>query len=228
MKMKTIKISIALLGVTSAMFLSTSSSQALSPARDSAYTPSAQCLAAVEKQILSILESDSTAQFPIDLAKGPQILATISPNDCERLQDQLNLSPVIQDVTAVGQQVTAIVSDYTSFGKSNASNGITLTHLKVSSSGNTVGVLAFGKMVAAQGFGRSSASGPGVTGSTNALGKGERLSSGNYVSGTSLNWCIVVSSFDKISNTYYSAKFTNKGLGDTKIGNVALTCRNGA
>lgn len=181
----------------------------------------------LDKYLVAGIKSETPAQYKIDLAKEKKFIQTVSDATCVKYLyqvEQARKEAVTQDVTLIGQEITAIVSDYTSFGKSNATNSITLTNLKA---GGSQGTLTFGKMTNATGTGIVVASGPQTTVSDVRLSTGSHLSSGNYGAGSTANWCIVVSSFDKIVQKYYSAKYTNKGLGATLLGKTVLTCHNG-
>ena len=118
------------------------------------------------------------------------------------------LQTAVSDATSIGQEITAIVSDYTSFGSSSATNSITISS----------NVLVFGAMTSAAGNGTAAAAGPGTTVSTVRLSTGSSLSSANTGSGTGLAWCIV------ISNSTSYAKYTNAGLQVQQIGGTAPTC----
>lgn len=181
----------------------------------------------VDKSLLASIKNEKPAQYKLDLAKEQKFMKTVSNATCLQYLyqvEQSNREIVKADVISIGQEVTAIVSDYTSFGKSNATNSITLTNLKY---GGSTGTLTFGKMINAIGTGIAVPSGPETTVSDVRLSTGSHLSSGNYGAGPTAHWCIVVSSFDKIVQKYYSAKYTNKGLGATLAGKTVLTCHQG-
>lgn len=181
----------------------------------------------VDKSLLASIKNEKLAQYKLDLAKEQKFIKTVSNATCAQYLyqvEQANREIVKADVISIGQEITAIVSDYISFGKSNATDSITLTNLKA---GGSQGTLTFGKMTNATGTGIAVASGPQTTVSDIRLSTGSHLSSGNYGAGPTANWCIVVSSFDKIVQKYYSAQYTNKGLGATLVGKTVLTCHHG-
>ena len=96
------------------------------------------------------------------------------------------------DATALGQEITSMVSDYTSFG--SAVGTITLSS----------NVVTFSAMAAATGTGMAVLTGPGSSG-TLRISAGSTVTSGNWATGTT-NWCLVV------ANNGASAKYTNAGL----------------
>lgn len=125
------------------------------------------------------------------------------------------LQTATSDANAIGQEITAIVSDYNSFG----SGTCTANACPITIASN---VLTFTAMTAATGFGTFSTTGPGTTASTVRLSTGSSLSSANAGSGAGKAWCIVISN----STTY--AKYTNAGLQTQQIGGTAPTCSAGA
>jgi len=111
------------------------------------------------------------------------------------------------DAYALGQEITAVVSDYTSFG--SLAGTITIPS----------NVLTFGGMTSATGSGTANTttgaglSGPLTTTSTLRVTAGSTVTSGNWATGTT-NWCIVV------TNNGASAKYTNAGLTASSTGAV--------
>lgn len=116
------------------------------------------------------------------------------------------------DATSLGQEVTSLVSDYTSF----ASSGCTANLCPITPSG-TVGayVLTFTAFTAATGGGTASPTGQPTTGSLR-ISTGSSVTSANY--GQGLAWCLVV------TNNGAYAKYTNAGLTLSQVGGTAPTC----
>ena len=125
------------------------------------------------------------------------------------------LQTAVTDAHSIGDEITAIVSDYTSFGTGTCTANL----CPITITGN---VLVFTAMTAAAGNGTAVATGPGTTVSTVRLSTGSTLSSANVGSGTAMAWCVV------ISNSSSYAKYTNAGLQLQQIGGTAPTCAAGA
>lgn len=105
------------------------------------------------------------------------------------------------DATSIGQEITSMVSDYTSFG--SAVGQITLSS----------GVVTFAAMTAATGSGLAVATGPGSSG-TLRVSTGSTMNAAttsSWATGTT-NWCIEI-----VNNGTY-AKYTNAGLTLSGIG----------
>ena len=122
------------------------------------------------------------------------------------------LQTAVSDATSIGQEITAIVSDYTDFG--TASSTISIS--------GTPTVLAFTGMTAAAGTGLAVAAGPGTTTSiVRVSGTGTLSGNTSATAGTAL-WCIIV------TNNGSYAKYTNAGLVKQQIAGTAPTCVAGA
>ena len=121
------------------------------------------------------------------------------------------LQTAVSDATSIGQEITAIVSDYTDFG--TASSAISISS----------GFLAFTAMTAAAGTGLAVAAGPGSPTASPVRVSGTGTLSGNTsaTAGTAL-WCIIV------TNNGSYAKYTNAGLVKQQIAGTAPTCVAGA
>jgi len=141
------------------------------------------------------------------------------------------LSIAQADATALGQEVTSLVSDYTAFNTGitppvACAGTIALGTLScaLGTSGTTSAyIVTFGTLVAATGSGLATATGTPTTGSLR-ISNGSSVSSANYgnggvVSAAVTNWCLVV------ANNGAYAKYTNAGL--TASGLTALTCVGG-
>ena len=144
------------------------------------------------------------------------------------------LSIAQSDATALGQEVTSLVSDYTAFntGTTVATVGTTCIgtialgtlSCTLGASGTTPAyIVTFGTLVAATGSGLATATGTPTTGSLR-ISNGSSVSSANYGNGgvasaAVTNWCLVV------ANNGAYAKYTNAGL--TASGLTALTCTGG-
>ena len=120
------------------------------------------------------------------------------------------LQTAVSDATSIGQEITAIVSDYTDFGTASSTISISSTFL------------AFTGMTAAAGTGVSVATGPGTTTSiVRVSGTGTLSGNTSATAGTAL-WCIIV------TNNGSYAKYTNAGLVKQQIAGTAPTCVAGA
>ena len=117
---------------------------------------------------------------------------------------QAYLSITQADVTSVGQEITALVSDYTSFGTNSG-----IISLDKNNS------IIFSKMTNASGAGLANPNGPGNTNDNIRFSSGTSLVDGTYAPDAS--WCIVM------RNQNAFAKYTNAGLVDGKIG-TPLSC----
>jgi prepilin-type N-terminal cleavage/methylation domain-containing protein len=142
------------------------------------------------------------------------ILAGIAVPIYLNQKNRAYLNSAREDAHSIGMEIYSILSDYTSFGTSAATNTITV------SSGVNV---TFGAMTAATGSSMALATGPGaVTTST------PKLTAGSTVSGTygttianDLKWCIVVAN----NSTY--VKYNETGEVAAQIGGTAPTCAAG-
>lgn len=126
------------------------------------------------------------------------------------------LSVAQSDARAIGLEVTAILSDYTSLGTLAATSpGITIPS----------GVVTFGGMTSATGSGTANTtagiglSGPLTTTSTVRASAGSTITSSTWSTTAGVVvWCIV------ITNNATYAKYTNAGLTVSQIGGAAPTC----
>ena len=127
------------------------------------------------------------------------------------------LSLAQADATAIGQEITSILSDYTSLG--TLAGTITISG----------GVLVFGGMTSATGNGTANTtagaglSGPLTTTSTVRINAASTISSSNWDLLGAMKWCIVVTN----NGTY--AKYNGSGTGAagltlSQIGGTAPTC----
>ena len=195
-----------------------------------------QCITQMRLTSTPDILKEKTAQAKTDLMLLDTALSITSYKGClEYLKtiDATRLLVVEADVTAIGQEVTAIVADYTSFGKNpgkiflNNSNNIVFSGM-TSALGNGIANITAG----------AGLSGPLTTTSKARLSIDSMLVAGNYGSGNGINFCFVVSSINKITGDKYSAKYTNKGtiFGATdqnttktvmKLGKSFLSCHDG-
>ena len=130
------------------------------------------------------------------------------------------LSLAQADATAIGQEMTSILADYTTFGTATCTTNLcplTLT------SGSAI---AFTAMTAAAGSGTAAAAGPGTTTSTIRLSPGS-TATGNTGSGATMPWCIIVTNNSTYAKYVGSATGTS-GLVLSQIGGTAPTCSAGA
>ena len=125
------------------------------------------------------------------------------------------LQTAVADATSIGQEITAIVSDYTDFGTASSTISISSTFL------------TFTGMTAAVGTGTANTtagvglSGPLGTASIVRLSGGTLSGNTSATAGTAL-WCIIV------TNNGSYAKYTNAGLVKQQIAGTAPTCVAGA
>ena len=113
------------------------------------------------------------------------------------------------DATSVGQEVTSITSDYTSFGSTDGTISL------------VGGAIAFSSMTGATGDGVALASGPGTTASIPKFAKDSTVVNGSYGAGSGKPWCITVGN----QGTY--TQYTDKGEENSSVGGSAPTCVGG-
>ena len=121
------------------------------------------------------------------------------------------LSLAQSDATAMGQEITSIVADYTSFGTTAAT--ITIAS----------GALVFGAMAAATGSGTFVVTGPATTQSTVRLSPGSSLTGSTSATAGLTNWCIVLVNNGTFAKYSGSATGT-AGITASQVGGTAPTC----
>ena len=124
------------------------------------------------------------------------------------------LQTAVSDATSIGQEITAIVSDYTTWGAGCTAN---LCPITIASN-----ALVFTGPTAATATGLAVVGGPGTTTSiVRVSGTGTLSGNTSATAGTAL-WCIIV------TNNGSYAKYTNAGLVKQQIAGTAPTCVAGA